>query len=102
VIQSTIEQPIPPRVDEVDDDDKRDQPAWKVKKWALHIVARVFDRYGSPGSSAKEYKSFADWYIKTFSEGIISSLLKILELHANKKYVSPRVLQQTLNYITTA
>ncbi len=27
--------------------------------------------YGSPGSVTKEYKDFAEWYLKTFSHGIL-------------------------------
>lgn len=103
IIKHIIEQPIPPHIDlNVDIDDRPQEPCWKCKKWALHIVARVFDRFGSPSTVGDEYKEFATWYIKTFSEGIIASLLKILENHINKVYVAPRVLQQTLNYLNTA
>lgn len=56
-------------------------------------------RYGSPGNVTKEYKDFAEWFLKTFSAGILEVLLKILDQYRNKVYVSPRVLQQTLNYI---
>lgn len=103
IIKHIIEQPIPPHIDiNVDIDDRPEEPCWKCKKWALHIVARVFDRFGSPSTVSAEFKEFATWYIKTFSEGIIASLLKILENHINKVYVAPRVLQQTLNYLNTA
>lgn len=102
IMKQVVERPVPDRVNQVDLDERADEPAWKVKKWALHFLTRVFDRYGSPGSTQKEYKEFATWYIKTFSQGIITSLLKILEQQGNKLYVAPRVLQQTLNYLTTA
>ena len=97
-----MERPVPPSVDEIDIEERANSPYWKCKKWALHILTRVFDRYGSPGNVQKEYKEFADWYIKTFSNGIINVLLKILEQQGNKIYVAPRVIQQTLNYFNTA
>jgi hypothetical protein len=56
-------------------------------------------RYGSPGNVTKEYKEFAEWYLKTFSAGILEVLLKILDQYRRKIYVSPRVIQQTINYI---
>lgn len=56
-------------------------------------------RYGSPGNVTKEYNEFAEWYLKTFSAGILEVLLKILDQYRRKIYVSPRVIQQTINYI---
>lgn len=56
-------------------------------------------RYGSPGSVSKDYKEFSEWYLKTFSAGILEVLLKILDQYRRKFFVSPRVLQQTINYI---
>lgn len=101
-LKQVVEREVPARLEQMDEEDRAYDPVWKCKKWALHVLARVFERYGSPASVAKEFKPFADWYIKTFSMGIITALLKILEQYGNNKYVAPRVLQQTLNYITTA
>ena len=102
IFKEVVERATPPRLDQLDPEDQESEPAWKCKKWALHVLARVFERYGSPGSAQKEYHDFSHWYIRTFSSGIIASLLKILENQANHRFVSPRVLQQTINYISTA
>ena len=107
VMKQIVERPLPLSVQQLDLDDRPSHPGWKCKKWALHFLSRVFDRYGSPGSANKEYKEFADWFIKTFSTGIITALFSILSSHAASatdpsKWVAPRVLQQTLNYISTA
>ena len=50
----------------------------------------------------KEYKEFSEWFLKTFSSGILTSMLKNLDQYRRKVYVSPRVMQQALNYINTA
>ncbi|CAG2068790.1 unnamed protein product, partial [Timema podura] len=68
--------------------------------YTIHFV--FICRYGSPGNVTKEYKEFSEWYLKTFSAGILEVLLKILDQHRRKIYVSPRVLQQTINYINQA
>jgi hypothetical protein len=63
----------------------------------VHLILPF--RYGSPGNVTKEYKEFAEWYLKTFSAGILEVLLKILDQYRRKIYISPRVIQQTINYI---
>lgn len=87
----------------VDEDYRPELPWWKAKKWALHIVVRMFERYGSPGNVVnKEYQEFAEWYLPTFTTGILGALLKVLDQYRNKIYVSTRVLTEVLNYLKTA
>lgn len=87
---------------DVEKEDRPDLIWWKCKKWSLHLMARIFERYGSPNNVQKEYKSFAEWYINTFSFPVIQTIIKILEQYALGQYVSPRVMQQALNYLNTA
>uniref|UniRef100_A0A8C7GGA4 Importin 8 n=1 Tax=Oncorhynchus kisutch TaxID=8019 RepID=A0A8C7GGA4_ONCKI len=84
---------------EVDEDDRPDLVWWKSKKWALHIITRLFERYGSPGNVTKEYFEFADFFLKTYAVGIQQVLLKVLDQHRQKQYVTPHVLQKSLNYL---
>nr|CAD7442736.1 unnamed protein product [Timema bartmani] len=102
VVRAVADRPVPEQTNIIDEEDRVDLPWWKCKKWALHILYRMFERYGSPGNVTKEYKEFSEWYLKTFSAGILEVLLKILDQHRRKIYVSPRVLQQTINYINQA
>ncbi|XP_049829348.1 importin-7 isoform X1 [Schistocerca gregaria] len=99
ICRAVVDRPVPEQTNAVDEDDRVDLPWWKAKKWALHILHRMFERYGSPGNVTKEYKEFAEWYLKTFSAGILEVLLKVLDHYRRKIYVSPRVVQLTLNYI---
>ncbi|OXU20007.1 hypothetical protein TSAR_005120 [Trichomalopsis sarcophagae] len=101
VIRQVADRPVPPETNnpDLDQDERAELPWWKCKKWALHILQRMFERYGSPGSVTKDYKEFSEWYLQTFSGGILEVLLKILDQYRRKIYVSPRVLQQSLNYI---
>uniref|UniRef100_A0A7N8X965 Importin 8 n=1 Tax=Mastacembelus armatus TaxID=205130 RepID=A0A7N8X965_9TELE len=84
---------------EVDEDDRPELAWWKCKKWALRIITRLFERYGSPGNVTKEYYEFADFFLKTYAVGIQQVLLKVVDQHRQKQYVTPRVLQQCLNYL---
>jgi len=102
LLNSSITRAIPDSTLQIDEDERPQLPCWKEKKWAMHIVTRFFDRYGSPGNVTSEYKDFAAWFLKTFSVGILNSVLTLLAGYGQKKYLSPRVLQQCLNYVNTA
>ncbi|XP_067902475.1 importin-7 isoform X2 [Heterodontus francisci] len=99
ILKTVVDRDVPPETLQVDEDDRPELPWWKCKKWALHILARLFERYGSPGNVSKEYNEFAEVFLKGYAVSIQQLLLKILYQYKEKQYVAPRVLQQTLNYI---
>jgi len=98
-IRQIIERAIPAEAEAVDEDERCELACWKLKKWAVHILSRLFERYGSPGNVVKEYNDFSEWYLKTFSSGVLNAMLKLMEGYRQKVYVAPRVMQQSLNYI---
>jgi hypothetical protein len=102
VCRQVVERPVPPAALQPDEDERPDLPWWKCKKWALHILYRMFERYGSPGLVTKEYNEFAEWYLQTFSGGVLEVLLRQLDGYRSGHWVPPRVLQQTLNYLNQA
>ncbi|PKU35674.1 importin-8 [Limosa lapponica baueri] len=97
--RTIIDRNVPPETLQIDEDDRPELVWWKCKKWALHIVARLFKRYGSPGNVTKEYFQFSEFFLKTYAVGIQEVLLRILDQYRQKDYVAPRVLQLTLNYL---
>ncbi|XP_034839761.1 importin-7-like isoform X1 [Maniola hyperantus] len=99
VLRSVMEQPVPEHTLQVEEDERMELPWWKCKKWAVHTLYRLFERYGSPVNAREEYVQFAEWYLTTFTGGILEVLLKILDQYRQKVYISPRVLQQTISYI---
>uniref|UniRef100_A0A8C5F3T1 Importin 7 n=1 Tax=Gadus morhua TaxID=8049 RepID=A0A8C5F3T1_GADMO len=90
---------FPQETMQADEEERPELPWWKCKKWALHILARLFERYGSPGNTTKEYAEFAELFLKGYAVAAQQVLLKVLYQYKEKQYVAPRVLQQTLNYI---
>uniref|UniRef100_A0A8C9W1P4 Importin 8 n=1 Tax=Scleropages formosus TaxID=113540 RepID=A0A8C9W1P4_SCLFO len=99
ILRTVMDRDIPPETLEVDEDDRPELVWWKCKKWALHIITRLFERYGSPGNVTKEYSEFADFFLKTYAVGIQQVLLKVVDQHRLRQYVTPHVLQQALNYL---
>ncbi|OCT83649.1 hypothetical protein XELAEV_18021791mg, partial [Xenopus laevis] len=98
ILKTVVDRDVPAETLQVDEDDRPELPWWKCKKWALHILARLFERYGSPGNVSKEYNDFAEVFLKAFAVGVQQVLLKVLYQYKEKQYIAPRVLQQTLNY----
>uniref|UniRef100_A0A182JP08 Importin N-terminal domain-containing protein n=1 Tax=Anopheles christyi TaxID=43041 RepID=A0A182JP08_9DIPT len=102
ICRQILERPAPDTA-HMEEEERPQLPAWKTKKWASHIILRMFERYGSPGNViSKEYKEFSTWFLQTFTSGLLMVLLKILDQYRNKIYVSPRVMTNTLDYIKTA
>uniref|UniRef100_A0A8C1LIN0 Importin 8 n=1 Tax=Cyprinus carpio TaxID=7962 RepID=A0A8C1LIN0_CYPCA len=100
ILRTVVDRDVPAETLEADEDDRPELIWWKCKKWALHIITRMFERYGSPGNVTKEYVEFADFFLNTYAVGIQQVLLKVIEQHRQRQYVSPRVLQQALSYMT--
>lgn len=46
IVRQVADRPLPPGIDNpaLDDDEKTELPWWKCKKWALHIMQRMFER----------------------------------------------------------
>ncbi|XP_015259779.1 PREDICTED: importin-8-like [Cyprinodon variegatus] len=99
ILRAVMDRDVPAETLEVDEDDRPELAWWKCKKWALRIITRLFERYGSPGNVSKEYQEFADFFLKTYAVGIQQVLLKVVDQHRRGLYVTPRVLQQCLTYL---
>ncbi|XP_043963496.1 importin-8 isoform X4 [Gambusia affinis] len=99
ILRSIVDRDVPAETLEVDEDDRPELAWWKCKKWALRIITRLFERYGSPGNVTKEYQDFADFFLKTYAVGIQQVLLKVVDQHRRGQYVTARVLQQCFTYL---
>ncbi|XP_075231747.1 importin-8-like [Lycorma delicatula] len=75
---------------------------WNCKKWALRTVHKALVSYGIPDNISKEYYEFSDWYVNTFSYIVIKVLMSILDQFNRNEYVSPRVMELTLDYLNLA
>ncbi|KAI6210536.1 D-Importin 7/RanBP7 [Aphelenchoides besseyi] len=83
-------------------DDPEDSIYWKCKKWALKIITRVFERYGSKGHVDAAYKDFSEFYTKNWLEPVVLNVLEVLNQTSNGVYVTPRVLSLSIGHISEA
>uniref|UniRef100_A0A3Q1KF22 Importin N-terminal domain-containing protein n=1 Tax=Anabas testudineus TaxID=64144 RepID=A0A3Q1KF22_ANATE len=78
ILRAIMDRDVPAETLEVDEDDRPELAWWKCKKWAMRIITRLFERGHTAGQQV---------------------LLKVVDQHRQKQYVTPRVLQQCLNYL---
>lgn len=101
IAKCMLEAPTPPECDQLEEDEKGDSVWWKCKKWAIHLMSRVFERFGSPGNVLKEYKQFSDWFLKTYAVGLQQSIMLMLGKRLRNEFVSPRVTQIAFAFLST-
>ncbi len=97
-----LTRPVPDHVEQIDVDERPELSWWKIKKWSIRTLNRIFDRYGTPANAGKEYVEFANFFLKGYATPILTTVLKLLENYRNGVYVSPRVLQQCIVYVEYA
>uniref|UniRef100_A0A8C6T9B6 Importin 8 n=1 Tax=Neogobius melanostomus TaxID=47308 RepID=A0A8C6T9B6_9GOBI len=101
LLRQVMERDVPAETLEVDEDDRPELAWWKCKKWAMRILTRVFERYLTSGERDKEYFEFADFFLKTYAVGLQQvSVTLVVDQYRQKRYVTPRVLQQCLLYLS--
>jgi len=100
VLNSVLEAEVPKEIDDLETEEKLEAPHWKAKKWALHIITRLFERYGAPGNVEDEYEEFAKFFLRECAVPLLKTQMGILEKHRSGVWVSPRVLQLILSYMT--
>ena len=44
ILRNICDRDVPKEIAEKDEEEWPELPWWKVKKWALHILTRIFDR----------------------------------------------------------
>lgn len=102
VFRQVLERPLPeqlvPQLASMEASKRDELPWFKAKKWTLHILVRVFERFGKPKAVSAEYKTFSKWYLETFSVGIIQVVLKTLA-ESFPLYYPGRIQQQCINYL---
>ncbi|TKR80209.1 hypothetical protein L596_014319 [Steinernema carpocapsae] len=102
VFRRIIERPIPEEVDQLDDAEKTETVWWKRKKWALKILNKIFDKYGSPGQVEPMYAQFAETYLEHHAIPTVHTVLTLLHEKTTGKFVSEQVIYHALTYLAAA
>lgn len=103
ILHAIIDRDEPKECAEIqDEEDRAKHEFWKSKKWALSIIVRIFERYGSPHNVDHNYQLLARYYMKMFNDNTMQVLLKQLQLKRSGQFITPKMLHLILNYLKQA
>ena len=77
-------------------------PWWKTKKWALHVVNRVFNRYGNPKACKPGHKGLAMTYSTKYASVFLGVYTELLGSLAAGEVMPDRIVNLAIQHVTTA
>ena len=111
ILCAALSRPLPeastglePRGQPTSVEERNAWPWWKVKKWAVQIMSRLFSRYGIPGF-AEQQKAMQD-FAKYFSQNVATKMLppvcETLNLRPSGQFCTDRVVHLCLTFVDLA
>jgi hypothetical protein len=83
-------------------DERNAWPFWKVKKWAVQIMSRLFSRYGIPTYAEDESKVFSQYFSQNVATMFLKSVCETLNMRPSGQFCTDRVVHLCLTYIDLA
>lgn len=97
-----LERPVPLEGQPVDPDLRKSWGWWKVKKWTVHILNRLYTRFGDLKLQNPENKAFAQIFQKTYAGKILECHLNLLNIVRVGGYLPDRVTNLILQYLSNS
>jgi hypothetical protein len=92
-----------PQGQPVDVDARNSWPWWKVKKWSVQIMSRLFSRYGIPSyADDDEAKSFALHFSQSVAPQFLGPVCEALNLRPTGQFCTDRVVHLCLTFVDLA
>lgn len=110
ILRLALSKPLPeastglePRGQPVDVDARNAWPWWKVKKWAVQIMSRMFSRYGIPSYADDAHaKEFAVYFSSNVAPQFLGPVCETLNLRPSGQFCTDRVVHLCLTYVDLA
>ncbi|XP_065012601.1 importin beta-like SAD2 isoform X1 [Musa acuminata AAA Group] len=97
-----LERPVPLEGQPSDPDVKKSWTWWKVKKWTIHILNRLYTRFGDLKLQKPESKAFAQMFQKNYAGRILGCYLQLLNAIRIGEYLPDRVTNLILQYLSSS
>ncbi|KAL8105776.1 importin beta-like SAD2 [Apium graveolens] len=97
-----LERPVPSEGEPADPELRKSWGWWKVKKWTVHILNRLYTRFGDLKLRNPENKAFAQMFQKNFAAKIMECHLNLLNVIRLGGYLPDRVTNLTLQYLSNS
>mmetsp|Transcript_46986 Transcript_46986/g.69588 ORF Transcript_46986/g.69588 Transcript_46986/m.69588 type:complete len:1060 (+) Transcript_46986:78-3257(+) len=109
VLHSVLAKPLPeastgqePVNQPITIEERNAWPWWKVKKWSVQIMSRLFSRYGMPSYAEDEVKEFAKFFSQNIAPRFLGPVCETLNLRPSGQFCTDRVLHLCLAYVDLA
>lgn len=103
VFHAIIITPVPTEGMPTDDKTElKHWPWWKTKKWALHVVNRMFTRYGNLKACRVEDKPLAIMYRDNYANHFLGVYIDLMSKLASGAVIPDRVVNLALQHLSHA
>ncbi|KMZ59542.1 putative Importin-7 [Zostera marina] len=99
---NVLERPVPLEGQPTDPDLRKSWGWWKVKKWTIHILNRLYTRFGDSKLQKPESKEFARMFYNNYAGKILQCHLRLLNAIRSNNYLPDRVINLILQYLSTS
>ncbi|KAL5781974.1 hypothetical protein ACOSP7_007003 [Xanthoceras sorbifolium] len=99
---NVLERPVPPEGEPADPELRKSWGWWKVKKWTVHILNRLYTRFGDLKIQNPENKAFAQMFQKNYAGKILECHLNLLNRIRVGSYLPDRVTNLILQYLSNS
>ncbi|EPS68871.1 hypothetical protein M569_05897, partial [Genlisea aurea] len=97
-----LERPVPAEGQPADPELRKSWGWWKVKKWTVHILNRLYTRFGDAKLQNPNNKAFAQMFQKNYAGRILECHLNLLSVIPIGGYLPDRVINLILQYISNS
>uniref|UniRef100_A0A2N9HRF9 Exportin-2 central domain-containing protein n=1 Tax=Fagus sylvatica TaxID=28930 RepID=A0A2N9HRF9_FAGSY len=97
-----LERPVPLEGQPADPELRKSWGWWKVKKWTIHILNRLYTRFGDLKIQNPENKAFAQMFQKSYAGKILECHLNLLNVIRVGGYLPDRVINLILQYLSNS
>ncbi|XP_027348939.1 importin beta-like SAD2 isoform X2 [Abrus precatorius] len=97
-----LERPVPSEGQPIDPDQRKSWGWWKVKKWTVHILNRLYTRFGDLKLQNPENRAFAQMFQKHYAGKILECHLNLLNVIRVGGYLPDRVINLILQYLSNS
>ncbi|KAJ7957326.1 importin beta-like SAD2 [Quillaja saponaria] len=97
-----LERPVPLEGQPADPELRKSWGWWKVKKWTVHILNRLYTRFGDLKLQNPENRAFAQMFQKNFAGKILECHLNLLNVVRVGGYLPDRVTNLVLQYLSNS
>ncbi|RYQ79055.1 hypothetical protein Ahy_Scaffold8g108542 isoform A [Arachis hypogaea] len=99
---NVLERPVPVEGQPTDPELRKSWGWWKVKKWTVHILNRLYTRFGDLKLQNPENRAFAQMFQKHFAGQILECHLNLLNVIRVGGYLPDRVINLILQYLSNS